>query len=184
MRSEYDDAIENGDATSYDWTEVLENEDIPKMDMLFDSENGYVYEDCGDGTLTLYKYITDSNSDGNSYINLTVPAEYDGKNVTTIASGAFASGHITSLVISENITTIESGAVASCENLAYIYIPSSVTTIGGYAFSILAYNVEIYCEASEKPDGWSENWNKYREWDDDGVITDEYKSVYWLQSLS
>ena len=55
--------------------------------------------------------------------------------------------------------TVESiGSLAGCADLATIVIPASVATVGGGAFANCD-NLEIYCEAESKPEGWDGNWN-------------------------
>ncbi len=39
-------------------------------------------------------------------------------------------------------------------------IPDSVKTMGSGAFGNLIYSQTINCEASERPTGWDEKWNK------------------------
>ncbi|MBQ7761404.1 MAG: leucine-rich repeat protein [Clostridia bacterium] len=53
---------------------------------------------------------------------------------------------------------IGANAFSNCTNLASIEIPSSVTTIGEYAF-YKCLNLTIYCEAKSKPSGWDIDWN-------------------------
>ena len=45
-----------------------------------------------------------------------------------------------------------------CNGLTRITIPNSVTSIGNSAFSGCS-NLIIYCEAKNKPSGWSSSWN-------------------------
>lgn len=62
---------------------------------------------------------------------LVIPAEFDGKPVTSIGSLAFfGCGELTSVEIPTTINSIDSWAFQSCYNLAGIYIPSSVISIG------------------------------------------------------
>ena len=44
------------------------------------------------------------------------------------------------------------------ESLMSVTIPSSVTSIGNYAFSGCSH-LTIYCGATSEPDGWAYNWN-------------------------
>ena len=70
-------------------------------------------------------------------------------------------------------------AFSDCSNLASITIPSSVRSIGKYAFSGCS-SLTIYCEAVKKPSRWHTNWNNSNRpvvWDclnndvaDDGYI--------------
>lgn len=84
--------------------------------------------------------------------------------VTTIEKGAFdGSGQysrhrdLTKVVIGENISLIKQAAFYSCENLTTVEIPATVTGLEKYAFT-LCDNLTVYCEATEKPDGWNQLW--------------------------
>lgn len=61
-----------------------------------------------------------------------------------------------------DVTSINGGILSddALNNAQNIYIHNEIATIGEDAFSNFtdASNVHIYCEASERPDGWSENW--------------------------
>ena len=54
-------------------------------------------------------------------------------------------------------------------SVSNIVIPSSVTSIGEYAFSGCS-SLTIYCEATSKPSGWSAGWNSSN------------RPVYWYSS--
>ena len=60
----------------------------------------------------------------------------------------------------KDFTFIDENAFYGCEALEVVIIPLSVEIIERNAFLIYRdYNaVHIYCEASEKPAGWHENW--------------------------
>ena len=67
--------------------------------------------------------------------NIELPAQYNGKAVTVIGTGAFYElTYIKTVVIPASITTIGQGAFSSCSSLTGITIPSSVATIDTYAF--------------------------------------------------
>ncbi|MDE7208510.1 MAG: leucine-rich repeat protein [Clostridia bacterium] len=79
--------------------------------------------------------------------------------VTYIGSSAFSGcSNLTSIEIPIGVTSIGSSAFFNCSNLTSIVIPSSVTYIGSSAFWNCSA-LRIYCEASEKPSGWSNSWN-------------------------
>jgi len=64
-----------------------------------------------------------------------IPAEYNGKPVTSIGKEAFF--HHLALInikIPDSITSLEEGAFTGCESLTSITIPGSVTSIGKEAF--------------------------------------------------
>lgn len=78
--------------------------------------------------------------------------------VTTIGREAFSDCEkLTSITIPDSVTAIGREAFERC-GLKSITIPDSVTTIEGYVFQYCG-SLTIYCEAAEKPSGWSMNWN-------------------------
>ncbi len=115
--------------------------------------------------------------DCDNLTNITIP-----KGVMSIGERAFSGcDNLTDITIAEGVTSIGDNAFRDCDNLTDIAIPNSVTSIGDYAFYAcrsltditipegvisIGSNVFgsvktpliIYCEAKEKPVGWSENW--------------------------
>ncbi len=81
--------------------------------------------------------------------------------VTSIGVHAFwgCSG-LTTVTFAGNsqLTSIGDNAFSYCRGLTSIEIPSGVTSIGNYAFEGCSGLTHIRCEASEKPDGWNDNW--------------------------
>ena len=68
--------------------------------------------------------------------NIVIPAEYDGKPVTSIENSAFDScREFPSITIPNSVTSIGNFAFHGCSSLTSIEIPSSVTSIGRDAFS-------------------------------------------------
>ena len=61
--------------------------------------------------------------------------------------------------VPNSVTNIEAFAFSGCDNLTKIVIPKEVIKIGDFAFDG-CNNLTIYCEASEKPNGWSNYWNR------------------------
>lgn len=57
----------------------------------------------------------------------------------------------------KNITSIGYGAFMNCNSLTSVYIPKNIDTIEENAFYDCS-NIEIYCEASAKPEKWQNNW--------------------------
>lgn len=112
-----------------------------------------------------------------------IPERYNG--IEVIGIGDFAFSDCTSLKkinIPESVTSIGKSAFSGCKSLKDITIPNSVTDIGYCAFvactsleSILIPDSvisvgdqlfngckklnDVYCEAEEKPSGWSEYWS-------------------------
>ena len=82
-----------------------------------------------------------------------------GNSVTSIGEYAFSNCDLlTSVVMSNSVTSIGELAFYNCDLLTSIFIPNSVTSIGNYAFHDCE-SLTIYCEASEKPSGWDNDWN-------------------------
>ena len=81
-----------------------------------------------DGSYQLDKY------DGASAV-LSIPSEYEGHPVTSIADNAFSwSEHIRKVTIPESITQIGEAAFSWCESLQEVDMPDSVKVIGEWAF--------------------------------------------------
>ena len=68
---------------------------------------------------------------------------------------------LTSVEIPNSVTSISGCAFYNNSGLTTIEIPNSVTSIGWGVFSG-CNNLTIYCEASEKPSGWEDEWNGWR----------------------
>ena len=65
---------------------------------------------------------------------------------------------LTSIKIPSKVNTIGSYAFGNCNALTQIVIPKTVTRIDANAFQNCS-NLNIFCEASSKPSGWSDTWN-------------------------
>lgn len=84
-----------------------------------------------------------------------------------------------------NVTQIAVSAFENCSNLTSIYIPSTISKVGKYAFSGVTANVYIQMEqpktlgiASDNPSGWSGDWNKNR----DATLTEKgtgERTLHW-----
>ena len=94
--------------------------------------NGFIDGDFGwieneDG-MTLAGYLGDATE-------LTLPAKYNGKSVTTIRSAAFyGCSMLTSIEIPSSVTSIGGYAFYGCTGLTSITIPNSITSVGDGAF--------------------------------------------------
>ena len=60
------------------------------------------------------------------------------------------------------VVSIDDKAFYDCDKLMYVEIPTSVTSMGEYAFAECNKLAVIYCEAASKPDSWHDNWNANR----------------------
>jgi hypothetical protein len=89
--------------------------------------------------------------------NLEIP-----DSVTSIGNYAFYNcSKLTNAILGNSVTSIGNSAFANCNSLKTVYIPKSVTTIGTSAFNSCPGTAKTYCEASEKQEGWADNWNRY-----------------------
>lgn len=92
--------------------------------------------------------------------------------VTRISRWAF--GRTTSLkklVLPSTLKQIGNLAFYGCPNLKTVFIPKSVVKIGDSVFENVwgdanSDRLTIYCEATEKPEGWVDSWNNayYKGW--------------------
>ena len=78
--------------------------------------------------------------------------------VTYIGDRALDGCRFKQVILPSNLTYIGSGAFSYCDQLEYIIIPKSVTTIGWVAFEETG-SVRIYCETETKPSGWDDDWS-------------------------
>ena len=93
-----------------------------------EDESVYTYGVLEDGTIEILGY----NGSGG---NVVIPAEIDGKSVTSIGSYAFSDHtELTSITIPNSVKSIDDGAFFRCYHLKSIIIPDSVTSIGNFAF--------------------------------------------------
>lgn len=91
--------------------------------------------------------------------NVRIPSMYNGLYVTYIASSAFLDcKNLVSIIIPNSVTNIGDCAFGGCTSLTSIIIPNSVTSMGDEVFN-MCKAITVYCEALEKPSGWSEWWN-------------------------
>lgn len=87
-------------------------------------------------TCRLVNYIGD-NSDKNytdNGVNIIIPNEVDGMQITEIADSVFSNDHLNSVILPENLITIGNKAFYS-NYIGEIIIPESVTNIGEEAFT-------------------------------------------------
>lgn len=89
----------------------------------------YRYAVLGDGTAQITGY---TGKDG----NLILPAQIDGKTVTSIGAQAFSmKWKLTNVVIPKSVKSIGWKAFSECTGLKSVSVPEGVSTIGNGAFS-------------------------------------------------
>lgn len=76
--------------------------------------------------------------------------------VKRIGNAAFRGTSISNISLPKSVQHIGDNAFAFT-NIKSIYITSNVITIGEYVFDN-CYNIVIYCENTQKPDGWNYYW--------------------------
>lgn len=92
----------------------------------------YEYRENEDGTITILKYR------GNEE-DVVVPAELDGKKVTSVSGageGAFSNcARVASVTIPEGVTLVNDNTFYGCQRLQKVTFPASLTNIGHCAFN-------------------------------------------------
>lgn len=91
------------------------------------SDGNFTYDINEDGDLMVTGYLKAGEQ--------KIPADYEGRPVTSIAGSAFKGGvNVTKVTIPDSIEKIGSLAFAYCENLTEIVIPNTVTELGEGVF--------------------------------------------------
>ena len=104
----------------------------------------FQYSALDDGTVEITGY-------NGSAEKVDIPAEIDGKSVTSIGRRAFElCRNLTSITIPDSVTEIGDGAFSSCTSLTSIKIPDSVMQIGDYVFVGCTNLIEIEVETDNK----------------------------------
>ena len=78
--------------------------------------------------------------------------------LTTIGREAFANTGLIEIVIPDQVIHIQPYAFAWNHQLAFVFIPRSVTQIEYDAFSGGNESAILIAEISEKPSTWHQNW--------------------------
>ena len=92
------------------------------------TEEDFKYQELDDGTLEITEYKGSAEE-------LVVPAEIDGKQVTSIGFRAFdGCSSLTGIQLPKGLTTIGTWAFDGCSSLTGIQLPKGLTTIGQSAF--------------------------------------------------
>ena len=115
----------------------------------------YVYVNTSQTAITIVKYngIRD---------NVVVPEFIDGRNVTSIGSGAFAGWNGQSITLPNSVTSIGDYAFINCSGLRSVRMGNGVGRIGNYAFSVCPNLVNIFFPGNAPtvgPDVFYGNYN-------------------------
>lgn len=93
-----------------------------------ETESPLKYETLEDGTIEITRCDP-------TVTKVEIPAEIDGKKVTSIGSSAFGDcSGLTEITIPNSVTSIGDSAFSVCKGLTEINIPDSVKSIGDWAF--------------------------------------------------
>ena len=163
--------------------EILNNLELMKVKYVPPIFN-YQYDEINDG------YIVTSNPEHSYLTELTIPSSYDDgvhgvKDVVEIGWEAFTDfNKLTSVIIPHTVSKISTRAFDNCSSLKYIVlpyglkeigtlsfghctgierfdIPDTVTRIFSHAFVGCSSDTIIYCNVSEKPEEFYNEWNAY-----------------------
>lgn len=90
---------------------------------------------------------------------ITLPSELYGTAVSETYEQVFMSDDsLESVHIPNGYRSLGYCTFAYCNNLKSVYIPESVVEMDEAAFCSCP-NVTVYCESTQKPEGWHENWH-------------------------
>jgi hypothetical protein len=126
---------------------IQQNEDTVKStEEKSNSYNDYKFTENSEG-LTVKEYLGYDEC-------VVIPAEVDGKKITTIGENSFANfSELKEVVIPQNVKQIDEGAFFYCENLQKVTLPNSLERISEDAFyncdSLLNVAVPLDCEVHQ-----------------------------------
>lgn len=92
--------------------------------------------------------------------------------VTKIECYAFYGSAITEIFIPCSVSLIENWSFGTCRELTSVVISSGLTTIDDSAF-FGNFSLEIFAEATERPEGWHTRWDRLN------LENDLQVEVYW-----
>jgi len=101
----------------------------------------YTYINHGNGTCTITGYTGSS-------VNLDIPAQIDGLQVTAIGDCAFYDADLETVVIPEGVLWIGIEAFWSCSQLQSVTLPSTLVRIDNFAFVFCSELKELYIPAA------------------------------------
>ena len=87
----------------------------------------------------------------------------------SIGNEVFIGSSLQRIVIPSSVETVGDYAFYTCSSMTEAMIPASVTTLGDAAFGWCSALTDIYCEAEEMPEGWHADWL----WEDKDI------TVHW-----
>ena len=157
-----DDDYDNGMAKYFTYTV---NEDA-KEATVTGVDREYMEYEYYNGNQSLGARLKAIIDEGEKITDIVIPREIEqnGKKyiVTKIGEDILSNGGFCSTAVKGGIT-----GLIMPDTITIVKIPRNVVTIGSYAF----YNAEIYCEATEKPEGWNDSW------------AHSCKSIKWGQTM-
>lgn len=127
-----------------------EVEGLPKLqDQFIIDDNGYLIITSTNIKIAL-NYINDMDIKKIRFDN----------SVSEIDDYEFEYAEIESVMFSPSIHSIGYKAFRDCQQLKYVFIPSTVSIIHEFAF-VNCWRAVIHCEVDEQPDGYENRWQGY-----------------------
>ena len=144
---------------NYSSVEIPEDDDyeiydgMPEYSKLSVSDEGFTFYEEGDGYVLL-------NYEGDA-TDIILPRKYN-----------------------DSTYRINKYAFCFCEHIVSMVIPDSVISVGYAIFYECAESGDttiqyIYCEATEKPDGWDAEWNLVQLKTPQSILCEDGEQVFW-----